>query len=200
MSAVTPLTSLDAVNLMLADLGDRPVNSLTDSNRLDVNYAVQALESTTRAILSFGWWFNEEQATITPDADGYYNLPADWSAIKYVCGGPGSGTIGFPLLVARGRRLYDVTNGTDVFLNEAAVTVSFARLLEFDDLPMTAREYIYATASIRNQTRALGSASVDPDLRQQAGAALASLRNEEVENSADDLTMSPRFLDLMHRR
>ena len=200
MSATIPLTSLDAVNLMLADLGDRPVNSLADTNRLDVNYAVQALESTTRAILAFGWWFNEEQATLSPDASGYYNLPQDWSAIKYVSGGPGNGTIDFPRLVARGRRLFDVANGTDVFVGEPAVTVSFARLLEFDDLPMTAREYIYATASIRNQTRALGSASVDPDLRQQAVAALASLRNEEVENSVEDLTMSPRFIELMHRR
>ena len=200
MSATIPLTSLDAVNLMLADLGDRPVNSLADTNRLDVNYAVQALESTTRAILAFGWWFNEEQATLSPDASGYYNLPQDWSAIKYVSGGPGNGTIDFPRLVARGRRLFDVNNGTDVFVGEPAVTVSFARLLEFDDLPMTAREYIYATASIRNQTRALGSASVDPDLRQQAVAALASLRNEEVENSVEDLTMSPRFIELMHRR
>ena len=200
MSAVTPLTTLDAVNLMLADLGDRPVNNLLDTNRLDVNLAVQALESTTRAILAFGWWFNEENATITPDSNGNYNLPDDWSAIKYVSGGPGNGTIDFPRLIARGRRLYDVANGTDVFIGEPAVTVSFARLLTFDELPMTAREYIYATASIRNQTRALGSASVDPDLRQQAGAALASLRNEEVENSVEDLTMSPRFVDLMHRR
>ena len=200
MSATIPLTSLDAVNLMLADLGDRPVNSLSDTNRLDVNYAVQALESTTRAILAFGWWFNEEQATLSPDASGYYNLPQDWSAIKYVSGGPGNGTIDFPRLVARGRRLFDVANSNDVFIGEPAVTLSFARLLAFDDLPMTAREYIYATASIRNQTRALGSASVDPDLRQQAGAALASLRNEEVENSVEDLTMSPRFVELMHRR
>jgi len=200
MSAVTPLTTLDAVNLMLADLGDRPVNTLTDTNRLDVNLAVQALESTTRAILAFGWWFNEEQATITPDASGYYNLPDDWAAVKFLKGGPTTGANEHPRLIARGRRLYDVNNATGVFVGEPVVTVTFARLLSFDDLPMTAREYIYSAATIRNQVRALGSASVDPDLRQQAGAALASLRNEEVEQSVEDLTYSPRFINLMHNR
>lgn len=200
MSAIAPMTKLDAVNLMLADLGDRPVNTLTDLNRLDVNLAVQAIEATTRAILSHGWWFNTEEATLTPDGSGTYNLPADWAGVEYVSGGPTTGENGAPVLVARGRLLFDVANSTSTFVGGGEVTVTYFRLLEFEQLPMTAREYIYATASVRNQTRALGSASVDPDIRQQAVFALASLRNEEVEHSVDDLTYSPRFFQLMHNR
>ena len=200
MSATIPMSKLDAVNLILADLGDRPVNSLVDANRLDVTLAIQAIDASTRGILSLGWWFNEETIELTVDSAGRYNLPDDWTAIKYLSGGPTSGEHGVPNFVARGRRLYDTTNNTDIFLLAPAVTLHFARLLEFEDMPMTAREYVYAVAAVRNQTRALGSAAVDPDLRQQTANALALLRNEEVENSVEDLTYSPRFIGLMHNR
>ena len=200
MSANAPMSKLDAVNLMLADLGDRPVNNLNDVNRLDVNLAVQALEATARAILALGWWWNTEETEVVADNNGHYNLPADWTSVKFLSGGPTSGERGVPSFVARGRRLFDVTNSTENFPGGPEVTVRFARLLEFEQLPASAREYVYATASVRNQVRALGSAQVDPDLRQQAAFALALLRNEEVENSVEDLTLSPRFIDLMHRR
>ena len=200
MSATIPMSKLDAVNLILADLGDRPVNSLSDQSRLDVTLAIQAIDASTRGVLALGWFFNEEDATLTVDSDGHYNLPDDWAAVKYVSGGPTSGVNGPPRFVARGRRLYDTVNNTDIFLLAPSVTLHFARLLEFEDMPESAREYAYAVASVRNQTRALGSASVDPDLRQQAANALAVLRNEEVNQSVEDLTLSPRFIELMHNR
>ena len=70
MAEVVPLTKLDAINQMLHDLGERPVNSLAGSTRLDVNRAIASLDSVLRRLLNRGWWFNSESIRLTVDGAG----------------------------------------------------------------------------------------------------------------------------------
>jgi hypothetical protein len=201
MSAVIPLTQLDAVNLMLADIGDRPVNSLTGTQRLDVTRAIDTLDSVVRQLCTLGWFFNEELVETSIDGSGHYNVAEDWSKIEYVSGGPTSGTRGAPQYAVRGRKLYDVVNATDTFdAGSPSIRLTIARLLSFEDLPQAAREYAYAAASVTMQSRTLGSRQVDGDLRLRAAQALATLKTEEVDVRVEDTTFSPRFIGLMHRR
>ena len=200
--AIAPLTKLDAVNLMLGDIGDRPVNSLSGSNRLDVQRAVDTLETIVRDVLEDGWWFNREVVRLTVDGSGRYNIPDTVVVSEILKGGPtDTGQYGYaPTLVVRDSKLYDTSNETDVFVGADAVFLRCLRLLEFSQLPSTARSYAYAAASVRNQSRALGARSVDQDLRAQAISSMARLKQEEMDNTSEEGTMNPRFFDLMHRR
>lgn len=201
--AIAPLTKLDAVNLMLADVGERPVNSLTGSQRLDVTRAIDTLETATRDVLEDGWWFNREVVRLTVDGFGRYNVPDNVVVSEILRGGPtdtGANDLP-PTLVVRDRVLYDTSNGTDVFVGADAVYLECLRLLEFESLPSTARSFVYASASIRNQSRALGSKAVDQDLRAQASSSIARLKQEEIDNtSSDEGTLNSRFFKLMHQR
>lgn len=198
MSETAPVTRIEAVNRMLHDLGDRPINTLNDPTRLDVVRAINSLDQTSKMLQVQGWWFNTEKIRITPDASGFYNLPENVSHVKHLSGGPRSGVEGTPALVVRGRKLYDVNNATDVFIGEPSILLKIHRLLIFEDLPESVREYVYASGAIRFQSRALGSDNVDGDLKLQAAAAFAIIHEEQISAEAIDTTFSPHFRTLMH--
>ena len=200
MPTDAPSTKLEAINTMLYDVGERPVNTLTNPSRLDVSRAVNALDRMNRQVQLPGWWFNEETLSISVDGSGYYNLPDNLAKVEVVSGGPTTGINGTPFLVVRGRKLYDTMNATDVFTGSDPVKLEIVRILTYEELPMSAREYIYAMASIRNQSQALGSDNVDKDLQRQAVQALTALKAEEADARNIDGTLSPYFIELMHNR
>lgn len=198
MPETAPVTKLEAVNRMLHDLGDRPVNSLADPTRLDVVRAINSIDQTSKMLQIQGWWFNTEKIRITVDGSGFYNIPVDITHVKQLQGGPRSGTEGTPALIVRGSKLYDVTNATNVFAGGASILLKVHRLLVFEDLPASVREYVYASGAIRFQSRALGSGNVDSDLKLQAEAAFAIIHEEQISAEALDTTFSPSFRTLMH--
>jgi len=186
---------------MLHDLGERPVSTLSGTTRLDVTRAIDSLEHVSRALQSLGWYFNTEIVRLTVDGSGFYNIPDDWVHIEVLSGGPTTGPLNeTPKLFVRSRKLYDVNNTTNVFTGAAAVKLCVVRLLEYEEMPATAREYVYASASIRNQSRTIGSSAVDGDLREQARVSLATLKEEDIDAENLDGTYSPHFVQLMHNR
>lgn len=198
MPETAPVTKIEAVNRMLHDLGDRPVNTLNDPTRLDVVRAINSIDQTSKMFQIQGWWFNTEQIRLTVDVNGFYNVPDNVAHVKKINGGPTTGVDGPPALVVRGRKLYDVNNATDVFIGAPHVLLKIHRLLEFEDLPQSVREYIYAAGAIRFQSRALGSDNVDQDLKLQASSAFAIIHEENISAEALDTTFSPSFITLMH--
>jgi hypothetical protein len=201
MAVTAPLTKLEAINAMLHDLGERPVNSLAGTSRLDVTRAIDSLEHVSRALQTMGWWFNQEIVQLTVDGSGNYNIPDDWTHVEVLSGGPTSGDLDeIPKLTVRGRVLFDVNNSTDVFTGADTLKLKIHRLLEYTDLPTNVREYVYASASIRNQSRTIGSASVDADLREQARVSLAAMKEEDIDFENLDQTLAPHAVRLMHNR
>ena len=200
MSSTVPLSKLDAVNAMLFDIGERPVNTLGTSARLDVVRSESTLDQITRRTLLEDWWFNTETITLTVDGSGYYNLSQDIGRAKFISGGPTTGTRGRPTFVVRGSKLYDTLNATDVFIDAPVVTLEIHRLLDFADLPQSVREYVYATASLRNESRGFGSPTVAAELREQAASAFALMNEEDCDAREINQTWSPHFLQLMHNR
>ncbi len=198
--AVAPMTKLEAVNAMLADLGDRPVASLSGSLRLDVTNAITTLDAISRRLQLRGWWFNTDRRSISINGANKYVVPTDVGHLEVISGGPTTGTVGTPHLVVRAGFLFDRVNGTNEFPSAAAVKVVVHTLLDYADLPATAREYIYAAASARLQSQMLGSTELLRDLTVQAGAALALLHEEDIDNENEDATYSPHFIRMMHLR
>ena len=97
-------------------------------------------------------------------------------------------------------RLYDTVNATDTFAGGTTIKLKVHRLLEFEEMPSSAREYCYAAASIRFQSRSLGSNAVDQDLKEQARTALALLNEEDIDAQNLDATFSDHFITMMHNR
>lgn len=202
MAAPTLDTELDAINSMLHDIGERPVSTLTDTQRLDVVRAIDSLKKASRMTQATGWWFNTEKITVALNGDNQYTLDGDIVHAEVIDGGPVASTDQNPVhLVQRGLLLYDRANATDTFdATSEDVELKVVRLLDFEDLPATAREYIYCAASIRFQSRTLGSSAVDADLREQAMVALTSLREEDIDNENLNQTTTDHFFNLMYNR
>jgi hypothetical protein len=202
VAAPVPLTDLDAVNAMLHDIGERPVNTLSGSGRLDVTRAINALDIVNRSTQQRGWWFNTENLTIVIDSNGQYNVPNDIVHAEVLEGGPVATADQFDFrLVQRGAFLYDRSNGINIFdTTSEDVVLVCVRLIDYVDLPSTAREYIYCAASIRFQSRTLGSTAVDADLREQARTALTNLQEEDLDFESIAQPKTPYFFNLMYNR
>ena len=201
ITATAHSTKLEAVNAMLFDIGERTVSTLTSPTRQDVIRAIDTLDYVLRETLTSGWWFNRETAKLNIDGSNQYVPPTTAVNIEVISGGPTSGTVGVPKLVFRDGVLYDVVNGTDTFTNGPELTIRFHRLLDYEVIPQTARRYVFAVASIRFQSRTLGSRHVDQDLRVQAAGSLAALQQQDVDNEEINTTSyAYPYVNLMHNR
>jgi hypothetical protein len=73
---------LQAINISLRALGKSQVND-ENSTHPDVDIIKGALREVQDAVLSRGYWFNEERTKITPDITGRYLVPAN--TLTMVC-------------------------------------------------------------------------------------------------------------------
>jgi len=167
-------TKLEAVNVMLSTIGEAAVNSLS-SGLLDAETAETILNNVTRSVQTTGWSFNEEIAyTLSPDSDGFLNLPANCVRVDLSITESKYRNSRFDY-VQRGSRLYDKINHTYA-INESIV-VDMHVLLDYEELPETCRRFIAIRASRIFQERVVGSD-------------LLSKFSEDDENTA--------WLDLLH--
>ncbi len=135
------LDTLSIVNEMLALQGERPVNSL-ESTHPSLAGARLFLENRVLRLQAKGWWFNRENATLTPQVGtGYIRIPND--VISF------DGFDRKPVYTIRDNRLYNTTDGTYVF--DRPVTGLLIRHVPFDAMPVLARAYIGAAAKLAFQ-------------------------------------------------
>jgi len=150
MSQPLHVTSeLAAVNVMLAAIGETPVNSLDTVGNLYAAQARDTLHAVSREVQTAGWWFNTQEGyTFTLTAQKKVNPPA--AILKLV---PARG--GEPL-VLRGTRLLNPATGGDTF-DAPPVAELLVWHLSWGDLPESARRYIAVRAARLFQTSVLGS-------------------------------------------
>jgi hypothetical protein len=147
---ITPSTELEAVNDMLATIGESPIDSLSEPSSHDAVTAYQLLLRESRAVQTKGWHFNREpKIPLQPDAvTGEIRLPLNILQLDSVYPSDGINA------VQRGLRLYNVTERAYTF--PAAVTVDMIIGLPFDELPEFARRYIFIRAGRKFQNRFQG--------------------------------------------
>lgn len=169
---LTSNKSLDAINDMLTAVGEAPVNMLEDSQNVDVENAIRVLEKVNRQVQSKGWSFNHvDEATLNRDVT---TNKIKWQDdILYIVGTDGT------KYVQRGEYVYDFDNQKDTF--DSDIEVELIRLVDFDYMPIVARDYIVAKAARIFQSQTLADDNIGQNLLQQEQEAWASLQEYEME-------------------
>lgn len=154
---ISPTTELEAVNEMLASIGQAPVNTLEVTGISDVNIAKQRLTQQTRRVLLHGFAFNtDDDYELSPNVDGIIVIPAN--ALRLEASGLTNEYV---------QRRH--SNGSMCLYNRNDQTFEFDEPVEckinwgfpFDDLPEVARSYIAVAAARRFQSKFLGSQILD---------------------------------------
>jgi len=170
---MTPTTKLEAVNTLLSAIGESPINTL-NSGLVEATLAEQIVDNISRSTQSRGWSFNTDlDFKLSPDLAGEVVLPTnclhvDTTSLRM------SATSD---LVQRGNKLYDRVKNTHA-INDS-VNVDIVVLLDFEDLPETARRFITVRAARIFQDRTLGSDSLHGFQQEDEVTAWSDLQQAE---------------------
>ncbi len=135
---------LDAVNLVLPKLGERPVTNL-EVKHPTLAILLPIIEQTRRTALGSGWWFNEYPSTLYPNDDGEIAVGADTLSFVPYCPG---------VAVLRGLRMFNPDTLTYVFTEPVKGTVT--QDVEFDLLPESVANYVFYSSLVEAYTTDLG--------------------------------------------
>ena len=139
--SVAATTELEAINIMLAAIGEAPVNSLTGTVTADVRTAQSTLNEVNKEVQSEGWSFNTEiDVTLTRDASKQIALSTDILRID-----PNIHQHPTIDAIQRGLKLYDRLNNKFEFDEDLICTVVYFRT--FNEIPEPAKRYINIKAA-----------------------------------------------------
>ena len=153
INPLSPMTKLDAVNGMLASIGQAPVNSLDVTGIRDVNIATLALDNTTREVLNRGSSFNtDKRYPLSVDVNGYINVPTGSLSVD-----PSDPSLDLVVRDNGGQvMLYDRKNHT-FKINKSPVECDIIWAMDFEAIPQAARTYIATRAARIFQSQVIGS-------------------------------------------
>ena len=188
--SLTPMTELEAVNILLAAIGEAAVSSLETATTVEVTQAKKLLSNVNRAAQQKGWHFNTEwDVVLTRDADD--RIPLSESILSVYQ--PGQ------LMTIRGRSgsmfAYDLDNNTFTWTKNLnnAVTIT---LLDFIDTPNTFRQYVTTRAARIFQEEIVGQVSAETVNRQEEAEAYADLLDDDAERAG--LNVAYGTLDMLN--
>jgi len=139
--AVAETTELECINIMLAAIGEAPINSLVGTLPVDARIAQSTLTEVNKSVQSEGWSFNTEtDVTLTRDGSNHVNLPADVLRVD-------ANIHQHPTIdpIQRGLKLYDRQNNKFEFEEDLICTVVYFR--DFSEIPEPARYYMNIKAA-----------------------------------------------------
>jgi hypothetical protein len=188
--SLTPMTELEAVNILLAAIGEAAVSSLETATTVEVTQAKKLLSNVNRAAQQKGWHFNTEwDVVLTRDSDN--RIPLSQSILSVYQ--PGQ------LMTLRGisgdMYAYDLDNNTFTWTKNLnnAVTIT---LLDFVDTPNTFRQYVTTRAARIFQEEIIGQVSAETVNRQEEAEAYADLLDDDAERSG--LNVAYGTLDMLN--
>ncbi len=121
---LTPITELDAINMMLMSIGQSPVNTIVSTGIKDVAVAQLLLHNASRSIQSEGWAFNTDYAlTIAPDGNDRILVPSNCMHIDPV--NPGEDFVQRYDLANTAMSMYDLINQTFERLTDLDVDIVY---------------------------------------------------------------------------
>lgn len=132
-------TLLDAVNDIISSVGESPLAVLDNSHPLEQS-ALAVLNRINKRVQSKGYWFNTASAVDLPlDLNSKVPVAANLLSVETTDRASG--------VVVRGGFLYNLIDATDVFTDPVRCNVRV--LIDFEDLPETAAQYIQAEAVLQ---------------------------------------------------
>ncbi len=178
--ALVPTTKLEAINELLEAIGEAPVNTESNTGLVEADLASSRIDKISRQVQKRGWhWNTLTDYELVPDVDNNINLPAGTVGVDP------TGRSAHKDYVQRGLRLYDRENNT--FTITEPVRVDITLLLDFDELPENARDYIVMRASRKFQQRLFGSTELSEFDREDEQRSWFELR--EAESDVADFNM-----------
>ena len=189
-----PQTELEAVNVMLQNINESPVNSL-DTAFGDALMARQMLHNESRKVQSIGLTCNTDyEYTLARDPSNNINLPT--TALKVIV--PRGTNEGTRDLVQRGQKLYDRKKNTYALTDDVKVTL--VTFLEWTDLPQVVRNYITITAARKFAAQTVGDKEIYLLTQQDELEARTEFIREQVDSEqANILTDSNSSFSILHK-
>lgn len=183
MAALVPMTKLEAVNMMLAAIGEAPVDTLAVTGLLDVSVAETILDNITRETLMRGWWFNREyDYPLAKNGSNEFVLSSTMLAAD------SSAKSANWDVVERGGKMYDRYNHTFTFTDIDTLYLDVVWSLDFVELPQVARWYITVRAARVFQSSEVGSDTLHKFTDQHEKEALVYM--QQAEGDAEDFNIS----------
>ena len=179
--AVAATTELEAINIMLAAIGEAPVNSLTGLLPVDARTAQNTLTEINKEVQSEGWSFNTEiDVTLTRDGSNQISLPANVLRID-------ANIHQHPTIdpIQRGLKLYDRQNNKYEFDEDLICTVVYFR--EFNEITEQARRYINIKAARVFVDRLIGDQGLRTYTQEDETRARAILTESDYANADHNL-------------
>jgi len=172
--ALARFTFLQAVNRVLQMCGEAPISSLAGQLGLALQ-AEEALNDVSRKLQHEGWSFNTDRDKLIALNTSTFFLNVGTNVTRVVID-----RLRYPQydIVQRGGRLYDRYNNTYIF--DADIYADITTLLEWEDLPEHAHQYIVIKAGRQLQEAVIGAADLTKILLVQEGEAKATFLNEET--------------------
>lgn len=171
-------TELQAVNQILASVGQAPVTTLEQTNP-DVALAYNTLNQVSREVQSEGWTFNKEyNYPLTADANGEIIIPANVLQIDLSVDDVYNRNKD---PIRRQGKLYDRISHSYIW--EIGKTMSFDMMWLFDweDLPGPIKDYIVSRAAVMASQRLVGDPGQYQSLQQQEAFTRAMALQYETE-------------------
>lgn len=138
---VAATTELESINIMLAAIGEAPVNSLTGTLPVDVKIAQTTLTEVNKEVQSEGWSFNTEiDVTLTRDVSNHISLSTDVLRVD-----PNIHQHPTIDAIQRSLKLYDRLNNKYEFDEDLICTIVYFR--DFNEITEPARRYITIKAA-----------------------------------------------------
>lgn len=192
--AELPTTELEAINDILAAIGEAPVNTLSGTLTTEVQIMVNHLHNTSRKVQLEGWWFNEEDD---------FELSRDVETNEVTV--PGN-TLNIDLttevynvdIIQRGTKLYDkVAHSFELGFNPKCTIIFF---LSWDELPEAARNYIKILTARIYQDRFVGSGELHGFAQNDEAVARATLDALNIDNMDASIFDTYDIASIVNRR
>ena len=179
--AVAATPELEAINIMLAAIGEAPINSLTDTLPVDARTAQNTLTEVNKEVQSEGWSFNTEiDVTLTRDGSNQINLPTNVLRVD-------ANIHQHPTIdpIQRGLKLYDRQNNKYEFDDDLICTVVYFR--DFNEITEQARRYINIKAARIFVDRLIGDQGLRTYTQEDETRARAILTESDYANADHNL-------------
>lgn len=205
-------TELEAVNTMLAAIGEAPITDLAAGQALlDVQLATERLRAAAREVQSVPWQFNRRRLTLAPAAQLAWTDP-DGTAQALNVFTPPLRLAGFEPASTRVCAVPDVVlgpsvvyapAGTLIFIDrannrEGLLTSSYPTLtiagwffFDFEQLPETARRYITVLAARRFIASTLGSQEIEGFTLKDEAQALRLFKRDQGDDTRPNMLDHP---------
>ena len=174
---VAATTRLESINIMMAAIGESPINTLQGVLPVDAQIAIDTLHEQDKMVQSEGWSFNTEiDVTLTRDNFKKIALPADVLRVD-----PNIHQHPTIDAIQRGVQMYDRLNNTFDFENDLICTIVYFR--DFVEIPEPARNYITIKAARVFIDRLVGDAGLRGYTQQDETRARAVLLETDLANA-----------------